>query len=88
MDDPAQLRQRATVLRRASAAVSNSSAFVLPQRSGDDVWIGPTAGHFREDLRVVLSKLRSASDMMTHAAATLEARADLAEAARGVVRVS
>lgn len=81
MDNPAHLRQQATTLRRASAAISNSSTFVLPQRSGDDVWIGPTAGHFRQDLGDILAKLRSAADLLMQAAAKLEARAQLADAA-------
>ncbi len=88
MDNPAQLRQQAASLRRTSAAISNSSTFVLPQRSGDDVWIGPTAGHFRQDLSSILANLRVASDLLTQAAAKLEARAELADATQrvGIVR--
>jgi len=80
MDDSLQLRQRAAVLRHGANAVGNSSAFVLPQRSGDDVWMGPTATHFRDDLTTVLARLRSAAEELQLAAARLEASAQLADA--------
>lgn len=80
MDDAFQLRQRAAVLRHAADAVGTSSTFVLPQRSGDDVWMGPTAMHFRDDLATVLARLRSAAEELHMAAARLEARAQLADA--------
>ena len=84
MEGSAQLRQQAAALRRSSAAICNSSVFLLPQRSGDGVWIGPTAGHFRQDLSDILAKLRSAAELLLHAAARLEAKAELADVTRGV----
>lgn len=80
MDDSLQLRQRAAVLRHRADVVRNSSAFVLPQRSGDDVWMGPTATHLRDDLTTVLARLRSAAEELQMAAVRLEARAQLADA--------
>ena len=79
MDDSFQLRQRAAVLRHGANAVANSSAFVLPQRCGDDVWMGPTATHFRDDLTTALVRLRSAAEELQLAAARLEVRAQLAD---------
>jgi hypothetical protein len=87
-DDPAQLRQRAATLRAHARTIADSSAFVLPRRAGDDVWIGPTATRFRDDLGLVLAKLRAASTELTTAADRLEIHADLAEATRGIIRAS
>ena len=80
VERPEQLRQRAAALRRSSAAISAGSAFLLPQRSGDDVWIGPTAGHFREELREILNTLRSAADTLLQESARLDVLAELADA--------
>ncbi len=74
------LRWRAVKLRQQASAIGIAEAWGLRRRAGEDVWVGPAARAFLDDLAVAESKLASAIDTLTTAARHLDVLADQAEA--------
>lgn len=74
------LRWRAVKLRQQASAIGIAEAWGLRRRAGDDVWVGPTARAFLDDLTAAEHKLAEAIDALTAAARHLDALADQAEA--------
>ena len=76
----AELRRRAGSLRRSAHLIDVAELWVLRRRAGEDVWIGPTASAFLDDLTVAEAQLRAAYEELCDAARRLELLADQAEA--------
>ncbi len=79
--DVEQLRRRAGTLRRSAFQVELAELWALRRRAGDDVWVGPAAGEFLDDLAIAEAHLRNAYDELRAAARRLDREADSLEAA-------
>lgn len=73
---PAQLRERASILKRLAARLDNSIALELHRRAGDDVWLGPTPQRCHGELLAMRISLQGATRDLRAGAKLLEQRAD------------
>ena len=78
----AELRRRASTLRRVAALVEDALLGHLARLAGDATWFGPTAGAFADDCRTVARLLAESADDLRRAATRLDHEAhELEEAA-------
>ena len=68
----AELRRRASGLRRVSALVEDALLGHLARLAGDATWFGPTAGAFADDCRTVRQLLAETADDLRRAATRLD----------------
>ena len=73
-----QLRTRAAALRRQAGVLDGDPLGPVRLRCGDDTWIGPSAGAFRDSLIQADQALRRAADGLRQQARALERQADAA----------
>ena len=79
----AELRRRASGLRRVAAVVEDALLGHLGRLAGDATWFGPTAGAFAEDCHTVGRLLAETADDLRRAATRLDHEAlELERAAR------
>jgi hypothetical protein len=77
--DAAQLRSRATTLRRLASMLAEHDLCEVRRRAGDDVWRGPAADRCRDDLSTAQRRLGTAVDDLRRHALVLDRQADDAD---------
>jgi hypothetical protein len=70
-----QLRARAVTLRRNATSLDAADLLTLHWSAGHDVWIGPTAARFIDDLASAALYVKSAAQACRDAARSLEQQA-------------
>ena len=78
----AQLRSRASDLRRFATQIEASQLRALAGLAGDATWYGPTAGAFLADCRTVDRLVEEATDGLRRAATRLDHEAQEVERAQ------
>ena len=76
---PDALRSRAAQLRTTASILDGADALDLHRRAGEDVWLGPTARHCRDDLVTLRHLLLTAGTELRAQARALETRASVLE---------